>query len=59
MCLLHVCVQLPMTCGEEGSSGMDEIDGVPLQSGTESPLFRLRASLERGEKIKSAKSHFF
>ena len=64
MCLLHVCIQLPMTCGEEeeeegGGGGMDEADGVPLQSGMESPLFRLRASLERGEKIKSVKSHFF
>ncbi|CAI8042344.1 Vacuolar protein sorting-associated protein 13D [Geodia barretti] len=48
--------ELPMTCGEEeeeeegGGGGMDEADGVPLQSGMESPLFRLRASLERGER---------
>lgn len=46
-------LQLPMSSGE----GEDEMDGSPVQSGVETSLFRLRASLERGKKIKSVKSH--
>ena len=51
-----MCVQLPMTMTSE--EGVDETGGVPFQSGTESPLFRLRASLERGKKIKSVSFQF-
>ena len=54
-CDIPALLQLPMSSGE----GEDEMDGSPVQSGMETSLFRLRASLERGKKIKSVKSHLY